>query len=452
MKELNPKIWQDSYKFQYEAYPFFTSVYLLAVAEPENKYFISFDNFLNFFDHGQLTAFQPRKVFLRKGDKIIRDLLSGNDEYLVELNRIHRIVRKEINFCLSLRQSDKVKNSSFWWPRLEMALSLCSKIIFGLDYPLDDFLKKLYSSNQDIYRAFLERTKASRQSFIDAATRRLVGLSKGYPDNFDKIYNIFVEEYGWLRNSYEGKFNITKSWLERYLSQIVKTKIKKNKEMGRLVELPQKYELLSKTVSQAIVFRDDKKKLFLLGVELMDRWLRAYCKENGLNFKEMRWLSMGEILSGNHLIKAKKAELLGRRLGIATPLGYDDVSLGLWKKVQKVQSSKEIIREIKGLAANPGFTRGTVKIILDVSLDSHKFNNGDILVTSMTRPEFISFMKRASAFITDEGGITCHAAIISRELGKPCIIGTKIATQILKDGDIIEVDANKGIIKIINKK
>jgi len=60
-------------------------------------------------------------------------------------------------------------------------------------------------------------------------------------------------------------------------------------------------------------------------------------------------------------------------------------------------------------------------------------------------------MKEAGAIITDEGGITCHAAIVSRELGIPCIIGTKIATKVLKDGDIVEVDAGKGVVKIIKR-
>ena len=67
----------------------------------------------------------------------------------------------------------------------------------------------------------------------------------------------------------------------------------------------------------------------------------------------------------------------------------------------------------------------------------------------MTFPSFVVAMKKASAFVTDEGGITCHAAIIARELKKPCIIGTKNATQVLHDGDLVEVDANKGIVKII---
>ena len=67
----------------------------------------------------------------------------------------------------------------------------------------------------------------------------------------------------------------------------------------------------------------------------------------------------------------------------------------------------------------------------------------------MTTPDMVPIMKKAAAFVTDEGGITCHAAIVSREMKKPCIIGTKIATKILHDGQLVEVDANRGIVKII---
>ena len=73
--------------------------------------------------------------------------------------------------------------------------------------------------------------------------------------------------------------------------------------------------------------------------------------------------------------------------------------------------------------------------------------DGEILVAPMTSPDYIVAMRKASAIVTDVGGLMSHAAIISRELGIPCIVGTKIATQVLKDGDLVEVDANKGIIK-----
>ena len=69
----------------------------------------------------------------------------------------------------------------------------------------------------------------------------------------------------------------------------------------------------------------------------------------------------------------------------------------------------------------------------------------------MTTPWYLPAMKKAAGFITDEGGLLCHAAIVSREMNKPCIIGTKIATKVLKDGDLVEVDANNGVVKILKK-
>ncbi len=74
---------------------------------------------------------------------------------------------------------------------------------------------------------------------------------------------------------------------------------------------------------------------------------------------------------------------------------------------------------------------------------------GEILVSSMTIPDFLPAMKKAAAIVTNEGGTLCHAAIIARELKKPCIVGTQFATHILKDGDFVEVDANKGIVTLI---
>jgi len=101
---------------------------------------------------------------------------------------------------------------------------------------------------------------------------------------------------------------------------------------------------------------------------------------------------------------------------------------------------------IKGSSASKGFVKGVVRVIYHRS-EFKKFKAGDILITAMTHPEFLPIMKKAKAIVTDEGGITCHASIVSRELGIPCIIGTKIATRVLKDGDLVEVDANKGIVR-----
>ncbi|MDD3976333.1 MAG: PEP-utilizing enzyme, partial [Candidatus ainarchaeum sp.] len=121
----------------------------------------------------------------------------------------------------------------------------------------------------------------------------------------------------------------------------------------------------------------------------------------------------------------------------------DKLNLALEKQETKVQ-------EIKGQIGYKGKVKGKVRIITSIN-QIKDFKQGEIMVSPMTMPNYLPAMKKASAFVTDEGGITCHAAIVSRELKKPCVIGTKIATEVLKTGDYVEVDANKGVVKILKK-
>ncbi|TKJ17950.1 hypothetical protein CEE44_04810 [Candidatus Woesearchaeota archaeon B3_Woes] len=120
------------------------------------------------------------------------------------------------------------------------------------------------------------------------------------------------------------------------------------------------------------------------------------------------------------------------------------------EEIKKVYDDriKQEFKELKGQIANKGIVKGRVKIIMKQD-EFSKMEEGDILVSYMTRPEFVPIMKKAAAIITNEGGITSHAAIVSRELGKPCIIGTQVATKVLKDGDLVEVDADHGIVRKI---
>lgn len=111
------------------------------------------------------------------------------------------------------------------------------------------------------------------------------------------------------------------------------------------------------------------------------------------------------------------------------------------------------VTEIRGMAARPGKVRGIVHILsINDPQATKKFRasfDSGILVTSMTQPNVVDIAERAAAIITDEGGMLCHAAIISREFGIPCVVGTHKATQVLREGDEVEVDANEGIIRIL---
>jgi phosphohistidine swiveling domain-containing protein len=115
--------------------------------------------------------------------------------------------------------------------------------------------------------------------------------------------------------------------------------------------------------------------------------------------------------------------------------------------IEAIIAAFENSEVINGQVAYKGFARGKVRVV--ISPKNAKLQPGEILVTGMTRPEFLPLMKLASAFVTDAGGILSHAAITAREMKKPCIIGTKNATKVFRDGDLVEVDANKGIVRKI---
>ncbi|RXJ04048.1 phosphoenolpyruvate synthase [Anaerobacillus alkaliphilus] len=109
---------------------------------------------------------------------------------------------------------------------------------------------------------------------------------------------------------------------------------------------------------------------------------------------------------------------------------------------------------VKGLAASPGMASGVVRRIKDIT-EISRVQKGDILVTVMTNPDMIPALKRAAAVVTDEGGRTCHAAIVSRELGIPCIVGSNTATEILEEGMEVTVDATRGVVysgKMVSEK
>ena len=100
---------------------------------------------------------------------------------------------------------------------------------------------------------------------------------------------------------------------------------------------------------------------------------------------------------------------------------------------------------VRGLGASPGIATGLVKIVLDID-ELDKIEEGDVMVTTMTTPDMVPAMRRASGIVTDEGGVTCHASIISRELGIPCVVGTGDATTTLKENTGVTLDGKKGLV------
>lgn len=121
-----------------------------------------------------------------------------------------------------------------------------------------------------------------------------------------------------------------------------------------------------------------------------------------------------------------------------------------YRKEAKAEVTFRHIKELKGMPASPGHVRGRVAVTYSVT-EIGKVKKGDVLVAAGTTPSHVPAMERAVAIVTDEGGLLCHAAIVSRELKIPCVVGTKIATKVLRDGDVVEVDAVKGVVRIAKR-
>ena len=148
-------------------------------------------------------------------------------------------------------------------------------------------------------------------------------------------------------------------------------------------------------------------------------------------------------------LKDEKREVIDNPIEISEIRNY---FLRLSEESKKLQNNKEI----KGQTVynSDKIITGQVVVIenkTELKSKKHLIDN-KILVAIQTTPHYIPYMKKVKAIITDEGGITCHAAIVAREMRKLCIVGTKIATQVLKDGDLVEVDATKGIVRILKIK
>lgn len=452
MAKFKPSNWEESYRWHFEAYPFFCSVYQKVAQKIGNKYYVYWDKLLNYYDKDHVVLLCPKKSLAPTGNMIIKELMAGNDSFLNEFKKVHNDIKSTISLCLKIRKNGGFKDLGKWWPKLEATLSDVSRVLFSFDYTIDDFLKKLQTVSPKDFSALKASIRSKTSSFIDDADKFLIKLDKKHRNNFNKVYENFIHEYGWFQNTYKGIFKIEKPWLKRHLKEL--KFVKKHADPLSSSRLPKKYSLIAKTAKVGITLRDDKKKLLLAGVDLMEKWLRQVCVERGWKFEEMRWLSMDEVLealeTGDKKILARAGKFAREaiRCGVMKKDGYIPVARSLFKKADSIPvfGAKEII---SGVAAGLGKISGKVKIILDPKKDGINFKKGDILVTSMTRPEFLPLMRKASAFVTDEGGITCHAAIVAREMGKPCIIGTKIATKILKDGQTVEVDADKGIINIL---
>lgn len=181
--------------------------------------------------------------------------------------------------------------------------------------------------------------------------------------------------------------------------------------------------------------------------------LKEISKRIGLSMHEVRFMLKDEVRSALLQKKINRKAIKARtRLAVYYyEKGIEKAYVGKQAQALVKKAEKQIkhqATEITGQVGCVGKAIGTVRIITRPK-DMPKMQHGDILVSIATDPDIIPAMKKAAAIVTEQGGVTSHAAIVARELNIPCLIGTKIATKVFKDGDRVEVDATKGVVKKI---
>lgn len=280
------------------------------------------------------------------------------------------------------------------------------------------------------------------------------------------------EKYYWIPFGYDGPtiydlnhyVNVIKDLLNQKVSVLKNrvaqlknyTKIlkKKQEKVRKFYLIPADLWQLIKYLQTLAILTDQRKKFTFPSHVAFDKVLKEISKRLKINIKSLKYLTLEE-LKKHYQYPQKLIKKAAKRKGGSLIFFAKQNKVKVFENKQANNLIKRLLPKIRKVKIITGIVgsrgdhpqmTGKVKILFSPQ-EINKIKKGDILVTAMTSPEFMPAMRKASAIITDEGGVTCHAAIVSRELGIPCIIGTKIATKILKDGDKIEVNATKGIVK-----
>jgi len=334
-------------------------------------------------------------------------------------------------------------------------------------HPLKDMLSKKIKDPKELAEALNVLTLPEKNSFI---TNYQLALKKAFELKDKKKKEIalkkVLELYYWVGNGYSGKKELT---LEDLLVQKGKLSAVKEQDFSQVRKLKQriikKYGVgkdaveLANLLAFLTVFQDERKEHILRAIDELGVVVKEVAREFNIDEKDLLLLAPSEVKEKKFLQNRFKEEITERgkySLVIYSndPKEGTKVFFGeeAKKKIKHIleEKNQDNIDSIYGTCASTGKAVGRVEICRNLE-EINNFKEGCVLVASMTRPEYLPAMKKSVAIVTDEGGLTSHAAIVARELGVPCVIGTKNASKILQNGDLVEVRANHGQVIIIQR-
>lgn len=395
-----------------------------------------------------------------------------SDEQLLRLfNDFYSRFIDEFSMMMAVADAFSMHADRFLEPAFKKFLKNNFEKYFSiLISPIDKSFINLEEDNRLRILKEIEKNIKLFKIFSSSPKNKIPKLLDKFPLIKKKLQN-HVRNFFWLRNNYAYAPYLNEKFFIGELKEMIRNQIepekalkegkqkqktigKQKKELIKKLRLPAKLKLYIK-LSEIFFYGQDRRKQALITSFWYQNLFRdEFARRLKVEGEEVKYALCSELidllLNKTEYSRKEWRERKKHCLVVGTPNGSYIYS---GKEVEEIHRllfllKQERVKEISGMIASRGVAKGRVKIIRKTH-DLINMKSGDILVASMTRPEMVTAVKKASAIITDEGGITCHAAIISRELGIPCIIGTKVATQVLRDGDLVEVDADKGLVKII---
>ena len=289
------------------------------------------------------------------------------------------------------------------------------------------------------------------------------------PEEEARLLTAHQAAYFWIQNNYVKDHFLSvedfKKRLEEYKTIDIRSRIEELENLAvshrqdkeALIEqlgLPEEIQTLLEITDDFNAWQDERKKGTFFATHYFSLLLEEFAKRTHYSLEQLKYAFPPEMRQV--LDETLDPLELNRRIAYCIILWVKDAydvttDPTLIEELDRIGTGKVVpSHEVKGFTASRGKVTGPVKV-LESAEEIGKLEEGDILVAVMTRPDYLPAMQKAAAFVTDEGGITCHAAIVAREMKKPCVIGTKIATKVFKDGDIIEVDAEQGIVRTVGE-
>ncbi|MFA6417086.1 MAG: PEP-utilizing enzyme [Patescibacteria group bacterium] len=292
--------------------------------------------------------------------------------------------------------------------------------------------------------------------------------------NLERASKKMAKSYGWM-----PVFCYGEPWDEEYYHQELKSLISKNlKEVEKeyfllknyrqnrnndIAQIVKKYNIQSQDLQKFIDFglaldgRNEAEYFVSFSGFYLLPLYREIAKRLNASINQIRLLFEDELVAcllgkkdiGQLLQAAGKMRGFGFNKSMSKRFIFlEQEAVKMFKYIEKNSANAQGNDESQGICASPGRARGKIKIVSSPD-ENNKVKDGDILVTHATTVDYLPAMKRAVAIITEVGGLTCHAAVVSREFRIPCIIALKNAMHNLKDGDFVEVDADKGTVRIL---